>query len=63
MGYQTPVQSVKISDPAAVRLINDRAAKESRTAANAAAVTIVEALSARANDTDAESVGQVRNTR
>lgn len=59
MGYKKPVQTVKVTNPIAVGLINDRAAKESRTAANAAALTIVEALSG--NDTDADGAGQVQN--
>jgi len=44
MGYIKQVKTVKISDPLAVELINQKAAAETRTAANAATIVIREAL-------------------
>jgi len=44
MPYGKPVNCVRVSDPVAVKLINERAAKETRTPANAASITIREAL-------------------
>ncbi|MCX5632841.1 MAG: hypothetical protein NTW93_04090 [Phycisphaerae bacterium] len=41
----TPVKAFRVTDAAAVKLINKRAAVESRSAANAAAITIIESLS------------------
>ncbi|MGB8226885.1 MAG: hypothetical protein WCE45_08510 [Sedimentisphaerales bacterium] len=41
----TPVKAFRVTDAAAVKLINEKAAAEQRSAANAAAVTIIESLS------------------
>ena len=49
MGYKIKAQSVRITDDEAIRLINERAQRETRTAANAASVTVIEALGKPSN--------------
>ena len=43
---------IRITDVKAIRLAKKRAIKENRSAANAAAVTIIEALSEREHNTE-----------
>jgi len=45
----TPVKAFRVTDAAAVKLINEKAAAEQRSAANAAAVTIIESLGSQGN--------------
>jgi hypothetical protein len=40
---------VRLTDPKALRLVKERAIREQRSAANAAAATIIEALSTQSN--------------
>lgn len=42
-------KTVKITDAKALRLVKERAIREQRSAANAAAATIIEALSTQSN--------------
>ena len=59
MGYKKQAQSVRITDTEAVNLINQRATRENRTAANAATVTICEALKMADNHTATEIVNNL----
>ncbi len=54
-----PAKIVFIKDPKALALINERAAKENRSAANAATTTVIEALSQ--NDTGDKDSRQDKN--
>ena len=61
------VKDLRIKDPKAVSLINDRARRENRTAHNAAVVTILEALDAKStpdntkNNASEQPVKQLEN--
>ena len=45
----TPVKAFRVTDSDAVKLINEKAAQEQRSAANMAAVIIINALTKKSN--------------
>jgi hypothetical protein len=45
MGYKRVAKSVRVTDPKAVDLVNQKAVRENRTAANAATVIILQSIS------------------
>jgi hypothetical protein len=56
MGYKKTAKSIRVTDPKAVELVNQKAVRENRTAANAATVIILESISHLGQNNTNESI-------